>query len=158
MFQNKLFSKAFDLFNIIKFAKTLYCWHNTSKYLRNPAIRIIKIRFSPFRYSKIETFWNLSCEEYNRKNYSQHFFKHTNIIIYFYYKIRNVEDRLFVNENLYHFHNNTQFCIFAHITNSSFCHVFVTNTAYVTFQGIENNQEYKPKHNFIIIEFNNFCE
>ena len=30
--------------------------------------------------------------------------------------------------------------------------VFVTNTDFVTFQDIENNQEYKAKHNFIIIE------
>ena len=76
----------------------------------------------------------------------------THIIIYFYSKIRTVEGRSFFNENPYHFHNNTQFCIFVHITKSSFCHVFVTNTAFVTFQDIEHNQEYKPKHNFIIIE------
>ena len=77
---------------------------------------------------------------------------YTNIIIYFYSKIRTVEDRSFFNEIPYHFHNNTQFCIFVHITKSSFCHVFVTNTAFVTFQDIENNQEYKPKQNFIFIE------
>ena len=70
---------------------------------------------------------------------------YTNIIIYFYSKIRTVEDRSFFNEIPYHFHNNTQFCTFVHITKSSFCHVFVTNTAFVTFQDIENNQEYKPK-------------
>ena len=63
----------------------------------------------------------------------------------------------FFNKNPYNFHNNTQFCIFAHNKNSSFCHVFVTNTAFVIFQDIESNQEYKPKHNFIIIEWYNFC-
>ena len=57
---------------------------------------------------------------------------------------------------MYHFHYNTQFCIFVHITKSNFCHVFITNTAFVTFQDIEHNQEYKPKHNFIIIEKYNF--
>ena len=51
----------------------------------------------------------------------------------------------------------TMFRIFAHIMNSGFCHVFVTNTAFVIFQDIESNQEYKPKHNFIIIEWYNFC-
>ena len=76
----------------------------------------------------------------------------TNIITYFYSRIRTVGGRSLFNENPYHFHNNTQFCIFAHITYSSFCHVFVTNNAFVTFQNIENNQEYKSKHNFIIIE------
>ena len=75
----------------------------------------------------------------------------TNIITYFYSRIRTVGGRSLFNENPYHFHNNTQFCIFAHITTSRFFHVFV-NTAFVTFQDIENNQEYKPKHNFIIIE------
>ena len=80
----------------------------------------------------------------------------TNIIIYFYSKIRTVGGRLFFNENPYHFHNNTQFCIFVHITKSSFCHVFVTNTAFVTFQDIEHNQEYKPSHTFIIIKKYNF--
>ena len=63
----------------------------------------------------------------------------------------------FFTENPYHFHNNTQFFSFAHITKSSFFHVFVTNTAFVTFKDIENNQEYEPKHNFIIIELYNFC-
>ena len=43
-----------------------------------------------------------------------------------------------------------------YITNSSFCHVFVTNAALVTFQEFENNQEYMLKHNFIIIEYHNF--
>ena len=80
----------------------------------------------------------------------------TNIIIYFYSKIRTEGGRLFFNEYLYHFHNNKQFCIFAHIMNSSFCHVFLTNTAFVTFQDIENNQGYKPNYNFIIIEYHNF--
>ena len=74
----------------------------------------------------------------------------TNIIFYFYSKIRIMEGRLFFNTNPYNFHNNTQFCIFVHITKSSFCHVFVTSKAFVTIQDIE--QEYRPKDNFIIIE------
>ena len=49
---------------------------------------------------------------------------YTNIIIYFYSKIRNVGGRSFFNENPYYYHTN-----------------------FVTFQDIENNQEYKPKHN-----------
>ena len=80
----------------------------------------------------------------------------TNIIIYFYSKIRTVGGRSFFNKNPHHFHNNTQFCIFTHITNSSFCHVFVTNTAFLTFQDIENNQEYKTKtqfHYYWIVQF-----
>ena len=76
----------------------------------------------------------------------------TNITIYFYSKIRTVGGCLFFNENPYHFHNNTQFCIVVHVTKSSFCHVFVTNTAFITFQNIENTQEYKPKYNFTMIE------
>ena len=77
----------------------------------------------------------------------------TNIVIYFYSKIRPVEGRSFFTENPYHFHNNTLFCIFELITKSSFCHIFVTNAAFVTFQDIENNHEYKPKLNFIVIEY-----
>ena len=80
----------------------------------------------------------MTSENVNRKNYSQ--------------------GRLFFNENPYHFRNNTQFCIYAHITNSSLCQVFITNTAFVTFHEVENNQEYKPKHNFNIIEYHNFFE
>ena len=69
----------------------------------------------------------------------------TSIIIYLFSK--NCWRSFIFNKNPYHFHNNTQFCIFEHITNSSFCHVFVIKMGFVTFQDIENNQEYKPKHN-----------
>ena len=65
----------------------------------------------------------------------------TSIIIYFYSKIKTVVGCSFFNTNPYHFHNKTQFFIFVHIMKSSFCHVFVTNTPFVTFQDIENNQE-----------------
>ena len=34
-----------------------------------------------------------------------------------------------------------QFCIFVRITNSSFCHVFQANTAFVTFQEFENTSQ-----------------
>ena len=44
------------------------------------------------------------------------FFKQDGIykyyFIYFYSKIRTMGGRSFFNENTYHFHNNTQFCIF----------------------------------------------
>ena len=104
----------------------------------------------------------MTSANFNRKNYSQYFFSMSaskNIIIYFFSKIRTVSvgGLSVFNENPYHFHNNTQFFSFAHITKSSFFHVFVTNTAFVTFKDIENNQEYEPKHNFIIIELYNFC-
>ena len=58
-----------------------------------------------------------------------------------------------VTKTQYHFHVKSQF---VHITNSSFCHVFITNTASVTFQEFENNQEYKLKHNLILTEYHNF--
>ena len=63
----------------------------------------------------------------------------TSIIIYLFSK--NCWRSFIFNKNPYHFHNKTQFCIFEHITNSSFCHVFVKNTTFVTFQslGIINN-------------------
>ena len=64
-----------------------------------------------------------------------------NIIIYFYSKIRiNCGRSCIVDENPYHFHNNKQFCIFAHLTKSSFCNVFLTNKAFVTFHDIDNNE------------------
>ena len=75
----------------------------------------------------------------------------TNIIIHFYYKIKTMGGRLFFNKK---FHNIAPFCIFGQF--SSFCHIFVTNTAFVTFQEFENNQGYKPKHNLIVIEYHNF--
>ena len=46
-------------------------------------------------------------------------------------------DVIIINENPYRFHNNVQFCIFVNITKSSFCHVFVAVTAYITFQNLE---------------------
>ena len=67
----------------------------------------------------------------------------TTIITYFYSKIRSVWGRSFFNKNLYHLHTNSTY---HEIKFLSF------NTAFVTFQVIENNQEYKPKLNFIIIE------
>ena len=56
----------------------------------------------------------------------------------------------------FHFHNSARFCIFEHFTNSCFCHVFVRNTAFVTIPEFENNQEFKPKHDCLIIEYHNF--
>ena len=96
----------------------------------------------------------VTSENVNSENYSKHFFKNHGIYKYLYF-IKTVTGSSFLTKP-FHFHNNTQTCIFVHITNSSFCHVFVINTAFVTFQGFENNPEYKPKHNFSIIKYHNF--
>ena len=58
----------------------------------------------------------------------------TNIIIYFFSEIKTVGGYAFLTKIIISFYNNAQFCIFVHITNSSFCNVFVKNTAFVTFQ------------------------
>ena len=65
----------------------------------------------------------------------------TNIIIYLFTKIKTVGEHSILKFFYEFFHNNSRFCIFVHILNSSFCQIFVTNTAFVTFPrlGIINN-------------------
>ena len=69
----------------------------------------------------------------NNKNYYHHLFKHEvskNIINYFFSKIKTFGDSLFLTKIC------TIFIILHYITNSSFFHVFITITAFVTFQSL----------------------
>ena len=74
------------------------------------------------------------------------------LFTYLFSKVKTVGGDVFlIIKKTYRSHNNARFCIFEHFTNSGLCHVFGTNSAFVTFLDFENNQEYKPKYNFIII-------
>ena len=79
--------------------------------------------------------------------------RYTNIIINYFSNVKTVGGDAFLIKKLHHFHNNARFCIFEHFTNLCLCHIFVTNANFVTIPEFENNQEFKPNQNFLIIEY-----
>ena len=93
-------------------------------------------------------------------NFLKHDDIYTNINIYYYSKINAVGGRLIFNKNPYHFHNYAQFFIFVHFTNSIFCHVFVTNTAFVIFRSMGVIKNSSQQSNFLLtiklVFWNNF--
>ena len=92
----------------------------------------------------------------NRKNYFQHVFKHDGIYKYCYLflflksKLWEVVHLLTKTRTIFITRHSLVFLYISRI------HVFATDTAFLTFQEFENNQEYKPKHNCIFIEYHNF--
>ena len=70
-------------------------------------------------------------------------------------QFRLVWEVMHLKKKLYHLHNNTRFCILKYFMNLCLCDVFV-GTTFVTIPEFENNQEFKPKPNCIIIIYYNF--
>ena len=111
---------------------------------------------------KINIFGTLPVKSANfiRNNYSHNFFKHDGIStnFYFFLKSKLLSRSFILNKSPYHFHNNSQFCIFVNIPNSSFCHVFITNTALVTFQSLGIIKNSRQSTCSLLSKYHNFFE
>ena len=72
----------------------------------------------------------------------------TNIIINFFSKVKTMRGYAILIKS-YYFQNYARFRINVYMSLSP----FATNTAFVKILEFENNQEFKPKHNFIMIGY-----